>query len=255
MTGLFNGDEPPLSSWYWDIRMLHLLASHFYFLFWIPLRLWKQLGKEISEGQEMGSTGEARGLVTENFPLIGDGHFAQWTGSSWVTVFEIYARGAAPGIDQRVNAFLFLPGLRIIDGWSWCTWEKTWRWATSSKKCRIFFCGTGSWLLPWLSLKSSFQSDTLELGGKDWEFAMCSIFASTNMMTISKASSDDTRFVYCSGSQKVSLGSMTNQGNQDHPGPKPALLGLFSFWCGQWSYLQIHRQFRLIELCLVNFWM
>ena len=58
------------------------LASHFYFLFWIPLRLWKQLGKEISEGQEMGSTGEARGLVTEDFPLIGDGHFAQWTGSS-----------------------------------------------------------------------------------------------------------------------------------------------------------------------------
>lgn len=56
----------------------HLLASHIYFLSWIPSRLWKQLGKEINEGEEMGSTGEARGLVTEDLPLIGDGHFAYW---------------------------------------------------------------------------------------------------------------------------------------------------------------------------------
>ena len=123
------------------------------------------------------------------------------------------------------------------------------------KSAAIFFVRLAAGCCPDFHSKSSFQSDTLELGGKDWEFAMCSIFASTNMMTISKASSDDTHFVYCSGSQKVSLGSMTNQANQDHPGPKPALLGLFSFWCGQWSYLQIHRQFRLIELCPVNFWM
>lgn len=47
--------------------------------------------------------------------------------------------------------------------------------------------------------------------GRFWEFDMGSIFASANMMTISKASSDDTRFVYCSGSQKVSLGSMTSR--------------------------------------------
>ena len=87
-----------MSSRYWDVRTLHLLASHFHFLSRIPLRLWKELGKEISEG-EMGSTGEARGLVTEDLPLIRGGHFAQRT-----------------GIDQRVNAFLFLPGLRIIDG-------------------------------------------------------------------------------------------------------------------------------------------